>query len=176
MRKGFVKRLAGGVVLSAALLGFSAPFVVGQAHADAAVAALPGNERDTVAAMDIIRAVGSARGRVVVVNFWATWCPPCRAEIPELRQLRESYSDADLLLLGVSLDDDEKAYAEFLGRTEFNYPVRRADDSVTSFFRIEGIPRIMVYDAAGKLAVNHEGMVTADELSPVVDKLLNRKE
>lgn len=140
-----------------------------------ASADLPGATGDTVSAMDIIRTVGSAEGRVVIVNFWATWCPPCRREIPELNHLRGQYSPEDVLLMGISVDEDEAAYTDFVAEQDFTYPVRRAEQSVPRFFRISGIPRVMVYDTAGKLVVNHEGMVTADQLGEVVDSLLEQK-
>lgn len=167
MRKTVVS-LVLSTLLCAACVGFvsASEGITGQ---------LPGTSADTVSEMDIIRTVSGAKGSVVVVNFWATWCPPCRQEIPELKRLRGDYSAEELLLVGVSVDEDADEYADFVDENGFNYPVRRAEESVSRFFRVTSIPKLMVYDTQGVLTVSHEGMVTADQLAEVIDKLLERK-
>ncbi len=102
------------------------------------------------------------RGKVVLVNFWATWCPPCRAEIPDLIALQKKYRDR-LVVIGVSEDDiavDEvKRFAAAQG---MNYPVVMTTPAIRKVFRaVVALPTTFVLDQDGRLAMKHVGMLNA---------------
>ncbi len=92
------------------------------------------------------------RGKVVLVNFWATWCPPCRAEIPDLEGLARRYGPHGLVILGI--DDEAPAkILPYVRQAGVNYPVLLdPGDRVHRLYSVEGIPMSFLYDRAGKLA------------------------
>lgn len=125
-----------------------------------------------VGSLSILGTIQNMKGRVVVVNFWASWCPPCVVEIPELKKVRETFSPDELYLMGVSIDHDHAAFKRFVARTAFNYPVRRAQRVVSGLFGIDSIPRLLVYNTAGDLVIDKRGIVDGDSLIEAVRTLL----
>ncbi|WP_415715207.1 TlpA family protein disulfide reductase [Maridesulfovibrio sp.] len=91
---------------------------------------------DTINAQGIQDIIAKNKGKVILVNFWATWCPPCRAEIPELIELRKNFSDDELVMIGVSVDESSDLVNDFMhSDIEFNYPVYFAADDVGGRFQ-----------------------------------------
>jgi thiol-disulfide isomerase/thioredoxin len=102
------------------------------------------------------------RGKVVLVNFWATWCPPCRAEIPDLIALQKKYRDR-LVIVGVSEDeiavDQVRRFATGQG---MNYPIVMTTPEIRKVFRgVVALPTTFVLDRDGRLAQKHVGMLNA---------------
>lgn len=122
--------------------------------------------------MDVVRLTARAKGKVTILNFWASWCAPCRAEISELNAVRRAFGEDKLVLLGLSVDEDPGAYARFVARTEFAYPVHLVDDGVAAMYRVGAIPRIVIYNTKGELAVSYEGGMPAQTLKDLVAALL----
>jgi thiol-disulfide isomerase/thioredoxin len=93
------------------------------------------------------------KGKVVVVDFWATWCPPCRAEIPGYVKLQEKYGKDGLVVVGISLDQQGPGIVkEFMAKNKMNYPVVMGDEAVAqSFGGIEAIPTTFIIDRAGNI-------------------------
>ncbi len=139
---------------------------------DAALAAEPAEDPETLQFLDILTQVGQARGKVVLVNFWATWCTPCLQEIPELKETRSNYSADELVLMGVSVDDNREDLTAFLEKNTFNYPIYFAHANVGPAFQLQNIPRILVYDKNGVLAFSHTGYLGQAELRKVLDQLI----
>lgn len=105
------------------------------------------------------------RGSVVIVDFWATWCPPCRAAIPELVGLQEKYKKKDLVVLGISLDNPKRVNDEYLRafgeRFKINYPVMRFNlDVVENYFgrQAPSLPTMYVIDRKGQVRDRIEGL------------------
>ena len=121
---------------------------------------------------DLLKLVGESRGKVVVVNFFASWCPPCLEEIPGLIRLRGHYKPSQVEFIGVSVDESRDQLVALMGKTPFNYPVFHAREELSRFFGISSIPRLLVYDKAGKLVIDNVGLVEADELAKAIDTLL----
>lgn len=100
------------------------------------------------------------RGKVTIVNFWATWCPPCRAEIPDLIALQEKYRDT-LRIVGVSEDDDPPATVKtFVQRQHMNYPVVMTTADIRKVFPgVVALPTSFVLDREGRVVQKHVGML-----------------
>ena len=100
------------------------------------------------------------RGKVVMLNFWATWCDPCRREMPDLETLYRRFKNQGLVVLAIS-DDDAGKVKQLLAEKRFTYPVLLDPGrKVTDLFRIEGIPKSFVYDRDGKLVAQAIDMRT----------------
>jgi thiol-disulfide isomerase/thioredoxin len=110
------------------------------------------------------RVVNSAdlRGKVVLMNFWATWCPPCRAEIPDLIKLQEKYRD-QLVVVGVSEDEGPiDPVRAFVAEQRMNYPVAMTTPELRKIFRgVTALPTTFVIDREGKIAQKHVGLLNA---------------
>jgi peroxiredoxin len=100
------------------------------------------------------------RGKVVVVNFWATWCPPCRKEMPDLEALYKQFKEQGLVILAIS-DEDESKVKPFIAEQKVTYPILLDPGrKVNELFEIEGIPKTFVYDRSGKLVAQSIDMRT----------------
>jgi peroxiredoxin len=103
------------------------------------------------------------KGKVVLVNFWATWCPPCRKEMPDLQALYDRYKDQGFVV--VSISDEEAAKVQpFIAEQKITYPVLLDPGrKVTDLFQVEGIPKSFVYDREGKLVAQSIDMRTRNQ-------------
>jgi peroxiredoxin len=102
----------------------------------------------------------SLRGKVVLLNFWATWCPPCRKEMPDMEALYRRFEKKGLVVLAVS-DEERETVAGFLAKQKYTFPVlldpgRKVNDA----FGVEGIPKSFIFDAEGKLVAQAIDMRT----------------
>lgn len=119
----------------------------------------------------------SYSGKVVLINFFTTWCPPCRQEIPTLNQLQEKYDAKGFSVIGISLDESSsKIVVKFIKKMKVNYPVAMADDKTTrDFGGVIGIPTSFLIDQKGNIAKRYDGYVTHDLLEKDIGSLLNTK-
>ena len=100
------------------------------------------------------------RGKVVLVNFWATWCPPCRKEMPDLDSIYQEFRGKGLVILAVS-DEDRATVAPFIAGQKVSYPVLLDPGRVVNdLFAVQGIPKSFVYDRTGRLAAESIDMRT----------------
>ena len=99
------------------------------------------------------------KGKVVVLNFWATWCPPCREEIPDLVSLQKQYAAQGLVVLGISMDAGGPArVASFAKKYEINYPVVMGDERVSAAYGgIEALPTTFIIDRKGNVVDGLQG-------------------
>jgi len=113
-------------------------------------------------------------GKVLVVDFWATWCPPCRAEIPGFVALQKKYEKEGLVIVGISLDQGgPDVVKKFIAQNNIGYQIVLADDGVADAFGgIEGIPTTFVIDRAGKIQRKEVGFVEAAEFEKRIQPLL----
>jgi peroxiredoxin len=103
------------------------------------------------------------RGKVVLVNFWATWCPPCRKEMPDLDALYNKFKDRGFVVLAIS-DEEAAKVSPFIAQRKISYPVlldpgRKVNDA----FIVEGIPKSFVYDRGGKMVAQSIDMRTRNQ-------------
>ena len=103
-------------------------------------------------------------GKVVLVNFWATWCPPCRKEMPDLDAIYKRFQDKGLVILAIS-DEDAATVKPFIAtQQKVSYPVLLDPGTkVTKLYRVDGIPKTFIYDRTGKLAAQSIDMRTKDQ-------------
>jgi peroxiredoxin len=108
------------------------------------------------------------KGKVVLVNFWATWCPPCRKEMPDLQALYDRYKDQGFVV--VSISDEEAAKVQpFIAEQKITYPVLLDPGrKVTDLFQVEGIPKSFVYDREGKLVAQSIDMRTRNQFQAMI--------
>ena len=117
---------------------------------------------------------GSMKGKVVLINVWATWCKPCKKEIPDLVSLREVFDVDDFMLVGVVSDVATDAVVKaFAKQHHINYPVVRMDDDVSAAL---GEPRLLpttfIYDRFGKLKYEATGIKSEGDLALEIESLL----
>jgi thiol-disulfide isomerase/thioredoxin len=108
------------------------------------------------------------KGKVVMVNFWATWCPPCRKEMPDLQALYDKYKDQGLVVLAI--DDEEAAkVSPFIAERKISYPgLLDPGRKVNETFVVEGIPKSFVYDRDGKLVAQSIDMRTRSQFQQML--------
>jgi len=114
------------------------------------------------------------KGKVVVLDFWATWCPPCRAEIPGVIELQKKYQAQGLAVVGVSVDESGlktvKALAEKMG---INYPVVLTDNKIVDAYGgIDGLPTTFIIDRSGHIVKQHLGFTDKSEVEAEIKPLL----
>jgi peroxiredoxin len=103
------------------------------------------------------------RGKVVLVNFWATWCPPCRKEMPDLQSLYDKFKDQGFVVLAIS-DEEAAKVAPFIAERKISYPVMLDPGrKVNDLFIVDGIPKSFVYDRSGKMVAQSIDMRTRNQ-------------
>jgi thiol-disulfide isomerase/thioredoxin len=120
--------------------------------------------------------LASTRGKVVLVDQWATWCGPCKKEIPNFAELQKKYPDK-LVVIGISYDDDQSTLSDFLRKDpvgqKINYPIVFGTGlKQQPFGNPEGLPTLFVIDKKGTLRQQHEGYISPNELNSLVEKLI----
>lgn len=111
------------------------------------------------------------RGKVIMLNFFATWCPPCRAEIPEIAQLRKAWPEDKLLIIGLAVDETSAPVPAFLKKLGANYPVYMAGKEVTDAWNVTSVPHNAFMAPDGRLIISEPGMADAKVLEQVVTDL-----
>ena len=102
--------------------------------------------------------LGEQRGQVVLVNFWATWCGPCRQEMPHLNKLYEKYKSSGFVLLGVNVDDDTAQVAGVASKLGVKFPVLPdSDKRVSRQYDVNAMPSTVLIDRDGRVRYLHRG-------------------
>jgi len=119
--------------------------------------------------------LSSFKGKVIVLDFWATWCPPCKAEIPGFVELQEAYGSQGLQVVGVSVDDTADKLPPFASEFKMNYPVLVGlgrDDLQDAYGPMWGIPTTFLINRDGKICRKHSGMVGKERYEEDIKGLL----
>ena len=104
------------------------------------------------------------KGQVVMINFWASWCGPCRQEMPLLEGIYKKYGKLGFTLLGVNVEPDSQAAEEWLQQTPVSFPILFDKESkVSKLYDVAGMPSTVIIDRSGKLRVLHRGYKPGDE-------------
>lgn len=114
--------------------------------------------------------LASLRGKVVLIDFWATWCPPCRNSIPHLISLYEKYKDRGFIVLGISLED-KMTLESFRSTANITYPILLGTNEVAKAYDVTSIPKSIFVDKSGKTRKVQVGF--SPELAPVFEALVD---
>ncbi len=134
---------------------------------------VPERERETAPAFDLPTIRGgrlssaALRGRVVLLNFWASWCSPCRTEMPALDSLRREIADPDFVFLGVNEEEDPDAARAFLGKFGFDFPVVLGRGAMRERFHYPGLPYTVLLDRRGRIAARWIGFAGPQQLETI---------
>jgi peroxiredoxin len=113
------------------------------------------------------------KGRAVLLNFWATWCWPCKAEVPLLMEFENRYQSSGLAVIGVSMDNDGwKAVMPYIEKNKLNYPVVIGNQELAKRYGAESLPMTMLIDREGRLAGVHLGLVEEKTWESEIGRLL----
>ena len=101
-------------------------------------------------------------GQTVVLNFWATWCGPCRSEIPEFRQF--VFDNPDIPVLGIAVDGSVSKLRQFAKQNRMNYPVLQGNNSVQQDYNVSSLPMTVIIGPDGQIEDVHIGVILASQL------------
>jgi len=118
--------------------------------------------------------LSDTKGKVVILDFWATWCPPCRMEIPHFESLYREYGNRGLVVIGISLDrGDASAVRSFAEDNGISYPIVIGDQETTILYGgIRGIPTTFVIDRKGRIVEKFVGYRSKEVFESAINKLL----
>jgi thiol-disulfide isomerase/thioredoxin len=155
------------IILLAALLLFAAGVILGQDSPPKELTLKDINGRE-------IR-LSNYRGKIVLVNFWATWCPPCRTEIPDLIRLQREYASRGLQVIGVTYPPQTLAEVrQFVRRAKVNYPIALGTKEMKLLFSSsETLPMTIVIGTDGRIRDTIEGILLPEEFEQKIKPLLN---
>jgi len=117
--------------------------------------------------------LGEYRGNVVLINFWATWCPPCRAEIPDIEEAYQARQDDGFVVLGVNVEEPRESVAPFVEAMGMTYPVLLDEGGqVLKMYRAIGLPISVILDQDGVIQVRHVGVLTREQLEDYLAQVM----
>lgn len=112
------------------------------------------------------------KGKKVFLNFFATWCPPCKAEMPELEKLYQETKDSDLVILAVDLGEDKANVEKFMTNNKYNFSsLLDTDNAVAEKYQVVSIPTSFFIDKQGNIVDKHIGSMTIDAMKKYVDSI-----
>jgi cytochrome c biogenesis protein CcmG/thiol:disulfide interchange protein DsbE len=140
-------------------------------------------ERQAAPSFDLKDANGKSvkledfKGRVVLMNFWATWCGPCKAEIPWFQEFDKKYSDRGFSMLGVSMDEDGwKVVNPYVEEHKISYRMVLGNEQLSNIYGgIDALPASFIIDGDGKIASIHHGLVSKETYRKEIEDLLEAK-
>ena len=133
--------------------------------------AAPAFSRDSIDHHPI--SLAAYRGHVVLLNFWATWCGPCRLEIPRFMEWQTRYETQGLQVLGVSIDDDQPPVDAYVRKTKLNYPIMMGDAKLgTLYGGVLGVPVTLLIDRKGIIRARFEGETDLNAMEAKIHELL----
>jgi len=146
------------IAASVAALSLSLPALAGSSSGGPA----PAFTLASRAGQDV--SLAQYKGNVVMINFWASWCGPCRQEMPLLESIYKKYNKMGFTMLGVNVEPDSNAANDWLKATPVSFPILYDRDSkVSKLYDVGGMPSTVIIDRSGKVRVLHRGYKPGDE-------------
>jgi peroxiredoxin len=116
------------------------------------------------------------RGKVILLDFWATWCHGCKEEIPWFSEFERKYSAKGFTVVGVSMDDDGwKVVTPFIQKAEVPYRIVLGDDATATKYKIQNMPDAFLIDREGRIAATYVGLVDKDDVEANIQAMLSQK-
>ncbi|HWB84332.1 MAG TPA: TlpA disulfide reductase family protein [Bryobacteraceae bacterium] len=167
-------------IAAALLLGYGLTSCSSSSHSVKAASVKPDNDRKAAPDFALKDADGKTvhlsdyRGKVVLLDFWATWCGPCKIEIPWFMDLERKEKDKGFAVLGVSMDDEGwEVVKPFIAQMGMNYRVLVGNDHTAELYGgIDALPTTFLIDRTGKIAAVHVGLTDRKDFEDAVEKLL----
>jgi len=151
-------------------------FIVNNSSDDKKPGPLPPNYKQENS--DLLK-LSDLKGKVVLIDFWATWCAPCREGIPDLVALKNEFKNNDFEIIGISVDaltrngETDADVPQFIKNFKINYPIVRGDESaIYSFGGIKSIPTTFLINKIGKVVAKYETLVAKETLTENINKIL----
>ena len=161
--------LAAGILMASEPAGAPAALLPAGQRKPAPEFALQDNSGKTVSLKDY-------RGKVVLLDFWATWCHGCKLEIPWFAEFSRKYGDKGVTVVGVSLDSDGwKVVTPFIKTAHIPYPIVLGDDNVAKAYGIENMPDTFLIDRKGRIAAAYKGMVDKQNIDENLGTMLKER-
>ena len=178
MKRSLLWAILAGLALLAAIVGFQLGLKGKSVETSVAAPGLPIFDVALVDLKGQTQSLGQWRGKILIVNYGATWCHPCREEMPGFSRLQDKYRDKGVQFVGISIDTVDKI-VEFQKATPVNYPLLIGDMSVMENSAKLGntrqaLPFTAVFDRAGRLAATKLGRLTEPELDAQLSELISR--
>ncbi len=116
------------------------------------------------------------KGKVVIVDFWATWCPPCRLEIPGFIDIKKRYPDSLVQIIGIALERNPNRVQDFMEKMGINYPIAMGTREIVSKFgNIQAIPTTFVIDTEGRICQRYVGYTPKDRFIQDIERALKER-
>jgi cytochrome c biogenesis protein CcmG, thiol:disulfide interchange protein DsbE len=120
-------------------------------------------------------ALSDYQGKVVLLNFWATWCGPCQTEMPRFVRFQREYSARGFQVIGISMDDSDAPVRTFISKLKPNYPIAMGNAKLAeSYGGILGLPITLLIDRTGRIEKRYEGAVNLDAMQRDIERLLTK--
>ncbi len=117
-------------------------------------------------------ALSGLSGKKVFLNFWATWCPPCKAEMPDIEELYQETKESDLVIIAVNVGEDKKTVQDFMDANSYNFTVLLdTDGKVSQLYQVSGIPTSYFVDTEGYLDDGTSGPLSLEAMKKYVNNL-----
>ncbi len=162
--------------LLALVLAFAVLLPMGNASAAQTGAPAAAKSLKAIQTYELLDVLAANHGKVILVNFFASFCGPCRKEIPELMQMRKEIPEEELLIIGVAIDRDIRDAAAFVDKlgVHGSYPVYYGGEDLAQAYRISAIPFNVIYNRQGHIEVSEAGYVPSEDMKRFLMDLIRR--
>ncbi len=163
------------VVVLCCVVGLGLSGAVQNGHAADSYKAVKAGDIPGIDSSGLLKLIAAEKGKVVIVNIFASWCPPCREEVPGLIKVRGNFPKETVVVIGVSADNEPKALVNFMNEFKINYPVKLAQGDFVQKVGVTAVPQLLIYNKGGELVVNHKGLVDEEDLTKAVKEIMAEK-
>lgn len=175
----FKHSFKGAVIENLMKIGLFQPSIPEAPKEDLAISGIPTEGEDVLFKNPEghVIELGDLKGKVVFINFWATWCPPCIAEMPSIQKLYNNFKDNEkVMFLMVDVDDAPVKSKKFMDKKKYDLPVYTPVSPIPSSFMARAIPTTLVLNKYGKVVFKHEGTAdySNDEFATFINELIKQ--